>query len=99
MAKRQPKKKAQSPVRQLRIPGSIDVPTDKVLRKAEQYVQTLQHRMATQIDENAFRIELIEVMRATNIETFELDGHTVTLTRSESDKITVKKVSGDTDGA
>ncbi|MEE9185235.1 MAG: hypothetical protein V3U39_12290 [Acidimicrobiia bacterium] len=92
------KTKKKANIRQQRIPGSIDVPTDKVLRKAEQYVEILHQRMGAQVDENALRTELIEVMKAATIDVFELDGHTVSLTHSESDKITVKKLSGDTDG-
>lgn len=85
-------------VRQQRIAGTIDVPTETVLKKAEEYVGTLQQRMAAQVDENALRGELIELMKEGGLETFELDGHTVTLTHSETDKITVKKVSDAPDG-
>ncbi len=92
------KTKKKAAIRQQRIPGSIDVPTDKVIRKGEEYVEMLQSRMAAQQDENAFRAELIEMMNEADLTEFTLDGHTVTLTHSECDKITVKKVSGDTDG-
>ena len=98
MAKRKPKKSAELPVRQQRIPGTIDVPTEAVLRKAEEYVEMLQRRMAAQQDENAFRSELIELMKEGKIETFALDGHTVTLSQTETDKITVKKDKADKAG-
>lgn len=96
MAKK--KKKKMEPIRQQRIPGSIDVPTENVLRKGEEYVEILQSRMALQQDENALRSELIDLMNDAGLKEFALDGHTVALTHSETDKITVKTVSGDTHG-
>jgi len=93
------KKTSREPkVRQQRIPGSIDVPTENVIRKGEEYVEMLQSRMGAQLDENAFRSELIDLMNDAGLTEFSLDGHTVTLTHSETDKITVKKVSDNPDG-
>lgn len=84
--------------RQQRIPGTIDVPTEAVLKKAEEYVEMLHGRMAAQQDENAFRAELIDLMLEANLTEFALDGHTVTLTHSECDKLSVKKIPEETDG-
>lgn len=88
MAKR-PKKS--SALRQQRIPGSIDAPTDAVLRKAESYVEVLGERMKLQGDENALRAELIDMMKEADLVTFTLNGHMVTLTCSETEKIVIKK--------
>ncbi len=91
------KKKKMGPIRQQRIPGSIDLPTEKVVRKGEEYILMLESRMAAQQDENAFRAELIELMNEADLKEFALEGHRVTLTHSENDKITVKKISDGTD--
>jgi hypothetical protein len=89
------KTKREPKPRQQRIPGTIDVPTEAVLKKAEEYVETLQSRMTLQTDEGALRQELIELMKAGGVVTFALDGHTVTLKHLESDKIEVKKDKAD----
>ena len=89
MAKKRPRK--EPPIRQQRIAGSMDLPTENVLRKAAEYVEALLQRMALQQDENALRGELIELMKADGLETFALDGHTITLVHAETNKITVKK--------
>jgi len=91
-------KATKRPIRQQRIPGTIDAPTEAVVRKAEQYVEMLQHRMTCQEDENGFRAELIELMQEAKLTTFTLDTHTVTLTHSECNRIVVKKVADKTDG-
>ena len=86
------RKKKREPLRQQRIPGTIDVPTEEVLKKGEHYVEMLRTRMSTQEVENVLRSELIELMRGHKIEQFQLDGYEVKLTHSETDKITIKKL-------
>ncbi len=85
-------------MRQQRIPGTIDAPTEAILRKAEYYVEILGQRMAYQQDEAALRQELIEMMKEANLETFSTDGHTVTLVHAETDKIAVQKDKADESG-
>lgn len=87
-------KKRTGKPRQQRIPGTIDLPTENVLRKAEDYVAVLSKRMTLQEDESALRKELIDLMKEAQIETFAIDGHTVTLVHAVSDKIQIKKETG-----
>lgn len=84
-------KKSREP-KQQRIPGTIDVAREPVVRKAQEYVEALTLRMSTQESENVLRAELIDLMIAEDLREFTLDGHEVKLEHTEKDKITIKKL-------
>lgn len=77
---------------QQRIPGTIDVATEPVRKKAEEYVGLLYGRMKTQEQENVARDELIELMQAHDLHEFIADGYEVKLKHVENDKVSVKKL-------
>ena len=76
--------------RQQRIPGTIDVATEPVRKKGEEYVQLLYGRMKQQENENVAKGKLIELMQQHDIEEFVLDGYDIKRKPGE-DKLSVKK--------